>query len=280
VTPAEIEAGFDDPSDFEFLEIFNSGASAIDLNGISFTEGITFDYAGSNITSLESGERALVVENQAAFEFRYGSGHPIAGQFGGKLRNEGEQLSLLNSVGDPLRRFAYGTSAPWPIEPAGKGPSLVLALPFSSPDHALPSSWLASEMIGGTPGGDDQARLTFADWAGGNGVTTSDADDDGDGLTNLQEFILLTSPTVSNLSPLDSVKVGNDRLAQEVTYNLQAGDVLLSAWTSRDLFNWFPAEVEHTIYHGDGAVTTTFRSTSSFVETPREFIRLQFSTNP
>ncbi len=280
VTPAEIEAGFDDPSDFEFLEIFNSGASAIDLNGISFTEGITFDYAGSNITSLQSGERALVVENQAAFEFRYGSGHPIAGQFGGKLRNEGEQLSLLNSVGDPLRRFAYGTSAPWPIEPAGNGPSLVLALPFSSPLHALPSSWLASEMICGTPGGDNQVRVTFADWAGVNGVTTSDGDDDGDGLTNLQEFMLLSPPMVSNLSPLDSVKVVNDRLTQEVTYNLQAGDVLLSAWTSRDLFNWFPAEVEHTIYHGDGTATTTFRSTSSFVGMPREFIRLQFSTNP
>lgn len=280
VTPSEIEAGFDEPSDFEFLEIFNSGGSVIDLNGVSFSEGITFDYAGSNITSLQPGERALVVENQAAFEFRYGSGHPIAGQFGGKLRNEGEQLSLLNSVGDPLRRFTYGTSDPWPIEPAGNGPSLVLAMPFSSPDHALPSSWLASEMIGGTPGEDNQARLTFADWAGANGVTNSDTDDDGDGLTNLEEFMFLTSPTSSNLSPLDSVKVVNNRLTQEVTYNLQAGDFLLSAWTSKDLFNWFPAEVVHTVYHGDGTATSTFRSTSSFVEIPRGFIRLQISTNP
>ena len=135
-------------------------------------------------------------------------------------------------------------------------------------------------MICGTPGGDNQVRVTFADWAGVNGVTTSDGDDDGDGLTNLQEFMLLSPPMVSNLSPLDSVKVVNDRLTQEVTYNLQAGDVLLSAWTSRDLFNWFPAEVEHTIYHGDGTATTTFRSTSSFVGMPREFVRLQFSTNP
>ncbi len=35
VTPAEFDAGFDDPSDFEFLEIFNAGDSAIDLNGVT-----------------------------------------------------------------------------------------------------------------------------------------------------------------------------------------------------------------------------------------------------
>ncbi len=222
----------------------------------------------------------MVVEDVAAFEFRYGTGHPVAGQFGGKLRNEGEQLSLLNSVGDPLRQFSYGTTAPWPIEPAGIGPSLILALPFSSPDHALPSSWLASEMIGGTPGGDNQARVNLADWAEANGVTDFDSDDDGDGLTNLTEFMLLTSPAVSNPSPLDSVKVVNDHLTQEVTYNLRAGDVLLSVWTSGDLFNWLPAEVVHTVYHGDGSATSTFRSASSFVEAPREFIRLQISRNP
>lgn len=280
VTPAELGAGFNDPSDFEFLEIFNSGSSTIDLNGVSFSEGITFDYSGSNITSLLPGERALVVENQAAFEFRYGAGHPIAGQFGGKLRNEGEQLSLLNSVGDPLRRFVYGTTSPWPAEPAGNGPSLVLASPFSSPDHSLPSSWAASELIGGTPGGDNQSLLTFADWAEVNGVTDLNADDDGDSLTNLQEFVLLSSPLASNPSPLDPAKVVNNRLVQEITYNLKAGEVLLSAWTSSDLAIWLPAEIGHTIYHGDGTATTTFRSASSFIDTPREFIRLQFSTTP
>lgn len=280
VTPAEFEAGFIDPSQFEFLEIFNSGSSVIDLNGLSFTEGITFDYTGSNITSLQPGERALIVENQAAFEFRYGTGHPIAGQFGGRLRNEGEQLSLLNSVGDPLRRFAYGSSFPWPLEPAGNGPSLVLASPSSLPDHSLPASWVASEFNGGTPGGTNRSLLTFADWAGANGVSDPAADEDGDGFTNLQEFLLLFSPSVQDLSPLDPTRVINDRLTQEITYNLQVEDTQLSAWTSEDLNFWFPAEKQHTIYHGDGTATTIFRSAASYTDTPRQFMRLEFSRNP
>ncbi len=280
VTPAEIEAGFNDPSDFEFLEIFNSGSSSIDLNGITFAEGITFAYSGSNITSLAPGERALIVENQAAFEFRYGAGHPIAGQFTGKLRNEGEQLDLLNGFGDPIRSFTYGTTAPWPTTPAGTGPSLILALPFSSPDHSLPTSWTSSPLIGGTPGGADLSQLIFAEWATANGVSDPNADDDDDSLTNFQEFILLSSPTIPNPAITQPLEIVNDRLSRSVTYNIKATGLNLSAEVSSNLNLWSTAQTYRTIYHGDGTATTTFRSPSAYSITPREFIRLYFSTNP
>ena len=280
VTPAEIEAGFNDPSDFEFLEIFNSGSTSIDLNGIAFAEGITFSYSGSKITALAPGERALIVENQAAFEFRYGTGHPVAGQFTGKLKNEGELLNLLNGFGDPIRSFIYGTTAPWPTSPAGTGPSLVLALPFSSPDHSLSASWTASPLFGGTPGGADLSQLTFAEWATANGVSNSNADDDNDGFTNFEEFVLLSSPTVPNPPLAQPLEIVNDRLTRSVTYNVQAAGLNVFAQVTPDLDLWSNAQIYRTTYHGDGTATTTFRSPSSYATTPKEFIRLYFSTNP
>lgn len=280
VSPAEVEAGFDDPSDFEFLEIFNSGSSTIDLNGLAFTDGVTFDYSGSSITSLASGERALIVEDQAAFEFRYGTGHPVAGQYQGKLRNEGEQLLLLDSFGDPIRQFTYETSAPWPVTPAGTGPSLVLALPFSSPDHALPSSWTASPTNGGSPGADNLSLLTFAEWAAANGVSDPNADPDGDQLINAIEFALATSPTTANVNPNTPFKILNDRLSKRVTYNINTTGLNLSAETSSNLTDWTNLPAWHTIYHGDGTATTIFRSPSSVSTTDQEFIRTRFNLTP
>ena len=39
---AELAAGFNSSNDFEFIEIMNIGASAIDLSGCRFTNGIAF----------------------------------------------------------------------------------------------------------------------------------------------------------------------------------------------------------------------------------------------
>lgn len=104
---------------------------------------------------------------------------------------------------------------------------MILASPFSSPDHSLISSWAASELIGGTPGRDNQSLLTSADWAEVNGVIDSSADNDGDSVTNLQEFVLLSSRLASNPSLLDPTKVVNNRLVQEITCNLKTGEFLL-----------------------------------------------------
>ena len=280
VTPAEVEAGFNDPSDFEFLEIFNAGSSTIDLNGLAFTDGITFAYTGSNITSLAPGERALIVEDQAAFEFRHGAGHPIAGQYQGKLRNEGEQISLLDSLGDPIRQFTYGTSAPWPIAPAGTGPSLVLALPFSSPDHSLPTSWTTGTTTGGSPGEPEGTLLTFAGWAAANGVSDPNADPDGDRLSNFIEFALATSPNVANRNPSSTVEILNDRLRKSVTFNMNASGLTVSGESSQDLINWTPAPARHTIYHGDGTATTIFQTLSPASTTANQFIRARLDSGP
>ena len=85
-TPAEIAAGYDDNDNFEYLELLNtSSTTTIDLTGVQLSAGITFDFTDSAITSLAPGQRVLIVEDIDAFNFRYGVGHPIAGQYSGAV---------------------------------------------------------------------------------------------------------------------------------------------------------------------------------------------------
>src|SRR5205814_711499 len=52
--------------DFEFVELKNIGATALDLDGIRFTNGIAFSFGGSAVTRLDPGGHVLVVKNLAA----------------------------------------------------------------------------------------------------------------------------------------------------------------------------------------------------------------------
>src|SRR5213075_1863663 len=84
--------------DFEYIEFQNTGTQTLQLGGIHFDEGITFTFSPSGpITSLAPGARVLVVKNKAAFESRYGTGLPIAGEYigvaGGTLSNNGEDVN-------------------------------------------------------------------------------------------------------------------------------------------------------------------------------------------
>ena len=86
-----------DDDDFEFLELTNTGTASIDLTGVRLSEGVSFTFGSG---SLAPNGYVLAVRNQAAFESRYGTGQPIAGQYDGKLANEGERIRLESAAGE------------------------------------------------------------------------------------------------------------------------------------------------------------------------------------
>ena len=146
-----------DNDEFEFIELQNIGDETIDLTSVSFIDGITFDFNNGSVISLGPGEFVLVVRNQAAFESRYGAGlfSIIAGEYAGKLSNNGENVSLVDLWNGTVAEFAYNDSRGWPLA-AGGGHSLVpliSALP-DEPDGSLNygGNWRASTYIGGSPG--------------------------------------------------------------------------------------------------------------------------------
>jgi hypothetical protein len=261
----ETSVGFDSRGDFEFIELLNIDPDqAINLEGISFVDGI--DFAGfDNSLPLRArilgpGERVLLVGNQAGFELRYGSAN-IAGEYDGSLKNEGEQIVLLDAGGFSIRDFTYGVEFPWP-EAAGDGSgfSLVLNDAVSNPDHSQPTSWRASVDFNGTPGGDDSILFT--------GVAT--ADEDGDGFNAFLEYALGSDDgSSSSLPSLSLDREASDGLDDFFTVsfriNLAAVGLQYSLQGSNDLISWTSEkEMTHvaTDHNGDGTATMKFRSTS------------------
>ncbi len=129
------EAGSDS---LEFVEIYNAGANPIDLTGITFTQGITYDFPS---TMLAPGSTFLIAVDSAAAEAVYGV--PFDAQWiSGGLSNGGEDLIIETALGAVIDVVDYDDGSPWPDQPDGDGPSLEL-LDFNL-DNSVASSWVAS----------------------------------------------------------------------------------------------------------------------------------------
>lgn len=151
--------GSSDRQLFEFLELRNVGTSEIELTGVRFTAGITFDFTGSAITTLVPGAYVLIVKDAAAFAARYGTGRPVAGVYDGSLSNGGETLTLVDAAGATIESFAYGTQSPWPTTPNNGGATLVRTDPLAAP---VAANWHASAIANGTPGNPDTNAPTIS----------------------------------------------------------------------------------------------------------------------
>lgn len=139
------------PSDFEYVELVNTGTQPMNLSGSRFTSGISFTFG--NYT-LSAGARVLVVRNPAAFESRYGAGKPIAGTFTGALNDGGERVKLLGRFGETVHDFTYSDG--WYPQTDGQGWSLTAVDPAAAPiAWTTKSGWRASEPFNGTPGAAD-----------------------------------------------------------------------------------------------------------------------------
>ncbi|MCX5644687.1 MAG: lamin tail domain-containing protein [Phycisphaerae bacterium] len=152
-----------DNNEFEFIEIKNIGDEALNLSGVSFDKGVTFSFAGGSVTSLAPGKFALVVKNKQAFLSCYGSALAglIAGEYLGKLANDGETIALVDLWNGTIAEFEYGDGRGWPQTADGAGHSLVPldAAVLTEPQGSLnyPGNWRASTYLGGSPGQDDPA---------------------------------------------------------------------------------------------------------------------------
>ena len=149
-------AGFD-AQEFEYLELKNASVdTALDLTGVHFTNGIDFNFTGKAITNLGPQQKVLVVKNLAAFASRYGTGFPIAGQYGGYLENVGETLRLDDASNEKILEFTYKDG--WKPTSDGLGFSLVMMNENSLwSDWGNQANWRASSFLQGSPGSDEPA---------------------------------------------------------------------------------------------------------------------------
>ncbi|MEN8773644.1 MAG: lamin tail domain-containing protein [Akkermansiaceae bacterium] len=273
--------------DYEYIELKNVGSSSLDLRSVRFTKGVDFDFGGSAIETLEAGDYVLVVKNIAAFEARYGTGLPIAGEFdGNNLSNGGEQLKLSFGAGIAIHDIdEYDDKAPWPIAADGDGSSLTLIDPdfIPGPDHNLATSWRASSVSGGSPGS-DESGTNYSNWRSANGITDDLGDDDGDNIPNLLEFALASDYTASSTSDLPTAQIeminvgGVDQQYLTLTFRHRPGvtDLNYIVEFSDNMRNW---NVDGVFIRSspeeEGITLETWRSATPLTGKTQHFGRLR-----
>ena len=265
--------------DFEFLEVTNVSSLPVDMTDVRFTKGVDFNFAPAYI--IPANTSVVLTKNPAAFAIRYGSTPMLVpGSFTtDNLRNSGEEVKLSYGAGNQIISFTYLPVAPWPVSPAGNGPTLVLIDPWKPLlDHNVPAEWRASCLPGGSPGARDSnsynywARVT---WPGTAGMG---ADDDLDGLDNRLEYALGTNPGSNSQQrvPTAAFESGYATLTythppdtKDVTYRVQFSDELM-AWT-------LPAIKTGSTLNGDGSITEVWRSADPVNIKSRIFGRVQIT---
>ena len=299
-SPAEITAGYTQAVDFAFVELQNIGAGWVDLGGAYFSQGLDFDFTDFlPVHLLSAGQRVLIVSNLAAFQFRYGTGLPVAGVFknASALAAGGGQLRLMGSDDSVIADFTFANAAPWPAGLAGSGRSLVLLRPATNPDPANPANWRPSSTITGAPGADD--RLSYTTWKstaflaadlGNNTVSGPDADPDKDGVPNLLEYLRGSNPRLADAGPMTGVDlkaltvegVTSDYSVFNFRYRPAAEDVQVTPWSAPDFANWTTGALVFlgAASNGDGTVTVTYRSPLPRSQESARYFRLEAHSLP
>ena len=151
--PADVPAG--EPNT-EFIELRNIGPQTLNLNLVSFTNGIDFTFPD---TDLAPGAYTVVVKDVSAFEAYYGGGIDTAGQYTGSLDNGGERIVLTDALAQTILDFRYDDD--WYPITDGYGFSLAVIDPNNTDPNqwGQKSTWRPSALVGGSPGGDDAHLL-------------------------------------------------------------------------------------------------------------------------
>ena len=291
-TLAEVAAGYENADDFEFIRLASIGDTPVDLAGVRFTLGVTFDLTASPVRYLVPGASLLLVKNKAAFQRRYGSNFnaSIAGEYAGNLSNGGERLQLVAADNSIIRDFIFGDAWPWPAAADGEGPSLVLSGPSGNPDPANAFNWTASALSGGTPGG-VAWPLTYAAWQSlswdlpystNNLVSGPQADPDGDGICNFLEYAFGTDPHRFNTLPQLAARLedqdGTPSLLITVTLAAGAQSVSRTWESSQRLPTWSlesHIQLASTEYHPNGTATYTYVDTGAVGTNDQRYLRLR-----
>lgn len=291
-TAAELALGYHNADDFEFVRLQNIGPTPIDLAGVRFTTGITFDFTASPFRYLAPGDNILVVANVGAFRARYGNSCDpiIAGMYGGNLSNSGERIQLADATGATIRDLTFDDFSPWPGAADGSGSSLVLLNPVTNPEPSDASSWGLSCAPGGLPSGHPtpQSFLQWRAliWSGTNAtnavVSGPAADPDGDGVPNFLEYAFGADPLRSSERPEIEAWLEDFESDQHLAVAIQVSESAQNAafvWeTSEDLVKWVPSpgllELVESSVSETGLATRRFREQAVIAETPRRFFRL------
>ncbi|HNS22181.1 MAG TPA: lamin tail domain-containing protein [Sedimentisphaerales bacterium] len=143
------DTGQPSDSNAEYIELTHVGAESIRLDLVRFSDGVDFTFGD---VELSPGGCVLVVKDLAAFEARYGSDLPVAGEYSGSLSNAGERIELQDALGVTIQAVSYEDG--WYPATDGTGYSLTARNPqtMDPSDESDETAWRPSAEPGGSPG--------------------------------------------------------------------------------------------------------------------------------
>ena len=137
-----------DGGDYEFIEVLNTGTTPFNLTGATFTNGVEYVFQS---TTLQAGQRLVICTDRTKFIERYGAIPELApSSFKGSLKDEGEELTLVNALGQILFQFSFDSNSKWPSRANGLGSTLEVIDPKG--DLSAPDNWRSSAEYNGSPG--------------------------------------------------------------------------------------------------------------------------------
>jgi hypothetical protein len=279
-TLAEEIAVSTDRDDYEFIELLNATNQPIDLSGVYFDEGIGFHFAENTV--IEGGGRIVLVKDLAAFTARYGAlgEGMIAGEYSGRLSNDGEQIILRRTGGIVIADLTYNDQDPWPAFTDGAGYSMI----FTGTDPTMGDNWSTNALNGGAPGeADNPLVFGYDQWKLANGITDDQSDDDHDGMTAFAEFATGNDPAIPNHGSVSTgglVKIDTAGFLS-ITYqrSLSAADVAFKVQESSDLQSWAdvpnPVLVNETTNEEKQTKRVTERLPDPVTPGSRKFLRVR-----
>ncbi len=269
--------------DFEFIELRNIGAEALDLTGVAFTAGIRFEFPdGSN---LAAGGYAVLAKHRDAFVARYGPLIPVAGVYSGNLSNSGESILLQDSTGSHIQAFAYSDS--WEPATDGQGRSLTVRDDTAPPEQwSQASHWKASSRQHGSPGGPDAPPEEggYTDWAARHFTAEELADPSVSGphaippgfsISNLLRYALVLDSPEDRAHSLPRVLLRNGEPLLRFLRRANSLDLEFTIESSTNLTVWLPLDsgIEVEQSNPDGSEWVTAVPPSG--ESSRQFLRLR-----
>ena len=280
-----------DPDQSEFIELKNTSGAPLDLTRFRIEGDISFTFNATNGTRiLAPNARVVLASDNSTFRSRYGPMAEHLGKYSGQLSDGGGRLKLVDPQGNPV--FDFELTDQWVPPADGDGYSMVLrseALQAFQID--TPSAWVASAQADGSPGQPDLASDvgpgTDSDGDGladlwelnffGSLQLRGDADPDGDGASNREEFLAGTLPSDASdypslmawPSPFDGNPILRFSRHGARSYRLQFHEALTtdSAQNWRDLME-FPSDVNPSRVQDFRDLTTTNATRIYRVVTP------------
>ncbi len=154
------ESGIDS---LEYIELYNTTSSSINLAGYIISD--QDDYFFPSNLSIEAHGYIVIAKDSVALKRNFGYDNAYNLNFDGLRNAGGETITLTDNNDNIIDEVDFGTSSPWPTEPGGDGPSLVLCDVNS--DNNEGSNWTISssntgviingKQLYGSPGSHDDA---------------------------------------------------------------------------------------------------------------------------